>query len=270
MQTPFIVKFDPVAISIFGWPIHWYGLMYLAGFLAGWWLGRWRARQPNSGWTIAEIDDLVFYIGLGVILGGRVGYLLFYDLPNLFAEPGLWAMLKHIVSIHKGGMSFHGGLLGVLAALWLFARKYHKPYFKTVDLLALLAPPGIFFGRIGNFINGELWGGPSQLPWAMIFPNSNTAVPRHPTPLYEAALEGVLLFALLWWFARKPRPVMAISGLFAIGYAVFRSMVEFVRLPDAHIGYLLGTSWLTMGIVLSIPLLLVGVALMWWAYKKKL
>lgn len=268
MHNYFYVKFNPVAFSLFGWPVHWYGLMYLAGFLTGWWLGRWRAKQPNSGWTVAEIDDLVFYVGLGVILGGRVGYLLFYDLKYVLAEPTLWDTIKHIVAFHKGGMSFHGGLLGVLTALWLFARKYRKGYFQVVDLLALLTPPGLFFGRIGNFINGELWGNITNVPWAMIFPNSGSDVPRHPSPLYEAALEGIALFAILWWYARKPRPTMAISGVFAIGYAVFRSLVEFVRMPDKGIDYLLGTSWVTMGMLLSLPLFITGVLLVWLAYRR--
>lgn len=269
MQNYFIVKFDPVAFSLLGWPVHWYGLMYLAGFLTGWWLGRWRAKQANSGWTLAEVDDIVFYAGLGVILGGRVGYLLFYDLKYVLAEPSLWAMLKHIVAFHKGGMSFHGGLLGVLTSMWFFARKYRKSYFQVVDLLALLTPLGLFFGRIGNFINGELWGNVTTVSWAMIFPNSGTLEPRHPSPLYEAALEGLALFAILWWFARKPRPTMAISGVFAIGYAVFRGAVEFVRMPDKGIDYLLGTNWLTMGMLLSLPLLVTGLVFLWFAYKGK-
>lgn len=269
MPHYFTINFDPVAFSLFGWGIHWYGLMYLAGFLSGWWLGRLRAKRPNSGWTVLEIDDLVFYTGVGVILGGRVGYLLFYDLLNVIHEPSLWEMIKHIGSIHKGGMSFHGGLLGVLLALWLFARKYHKRYFFVADLLAILTPPGLFFGRIGNFINGELWGKPTDLPWAMIFAHAKDGIPRHPSPLYEAALEGIVLFVLLWWFARKPRPTMALSGLFAIGYASFRILVEFVRLPDKEPGYLASSNWLTMGMVLSLPLFIVGVGLMVWAYKKK-
>ncbi|MBI3563215.1 MAG: prolipoprotein diacylglyceryl transferase [Gammaproteobacteria bacterium] len=269
MSSHYLVKFDPVAFSVFGWPIHWYGLMYLAGFLVGWWLGRWRARQANSGWTLVEVDDLVFYVGMGVILGGRIGYLLFYDFKNLIAEPSLWEMFKHIIAFNKGGMSFHGGLLGVLTALWFFARKYHKTYFNVVDLLALLTPPGLFFGRIGNFINGELWGGPTTLPWGMIFDSAKDGVVRHPSQLYEAGLEGIVLFCVLWWFARKPRPTMAVSGVFAIGYACFRSLVETVRVPDKGIDYLLGTNWLTMGILLSVPLLLVGLGLLWLAYSKK-
>ncbi len=269
MHNYFIVKFDPIAFSLFGWPVHWYGLMYLAGFLTGWWLGRWRAKQPNSGWTLAEVDDLVFFAGLGVILGGRAGYLLFYDLKYVIAEPSVWAMLKHIVAFHKGGMSFHGGLLGVLTSMWFFARKYRKTYFQVIDLMALLTPLGLFFGRIGNFINGELWGNVTQVPWAMIFPHSNTELPRHPSPLYEAALEGIALFAILWWFARKPRPTMAISGVFAIGYAVFRSAVEFVRTPDKGIDYLLGTEWLTMGMLLSLPLFITGLVFLRLAYNAK-
>ena len=267
--SAFVVHFDPVAFKIFGWPVHWYGITYLVGFLVGWWLARYLARR-NPAWKItpAQVDDLLFYVGMGVILGGRIGYLLFYDMGGILQEPTVGKMLLRIISINKGGMSFHGGLIGVLTAVWLFNRKYKLGYFVIMDLMAMITPVGLGAGRIGNFINGELWGKPSDVPWAMIFPNSGSDVPRHPSPLYEMLLEGVLLFIILWWFARKPRPTMAISGLFALCYGLFRIFVEFFRLPDAQLGYL-AFGWVTMGMLLSAPLCVVGILLLWYAYHNK-
>lgn len=258
-----IVDFDPVAFRVFGWAVHWYGIMYLLSFLSCWQLGRWQARQPNSGWTLEQVDDMLFYVGLGVILGGRIGYILFYSFPSFLADPVI------LFKVWKGGMSFHGGLIGPLVALWFFSRKYKKRWFETVDFLAVLAPIGLGFGRLGNFINGELWGKPTSLPWGMSFPNSDTMIPRHPNPLYEMLLEGVVMFVVLWWFSRRPRPVMAVSGLFAVLYSVFRIGIEFVRVPDAQLGYL-AFGWVTMGQVLSLPLFAVGVLLLWLAYRKPL
>jgi phosphatidylglycerol:prolipoprotein diacylglycerol transferase len=254
-----IVDFDPIAFRIFGWPIHWYGVMYLIAFLSAWWLGRYRARRPGSGWTIHEVDDLIFYGGLGVVLGGRLGYILFYNFSAFLADPLM------LFRVWQGGMSFHGGLLGVLVALWLFNRKFHKGYFRIVDFVAPLVPIGLGAGRIGNFINGELWGKPTDLPWGMIFPAAGPE-PRHPTPLYEAALEGLLLFVILWIYSSKPRPTMAVSGLFALCYGLFRILVEFVRPPAAQLGYL-AFGWVTMGMVLSLPLVLAGLVLIWLAYR---
>jgi len=268
----FVVEFNTVAFEVFGFGIHWYGISYLVAFVLGWWGARYLARTHTS-WNIKpeHVDDLLFYMGLGVILGGRIGYLLFYDMINIFNEPTFVDGLLRLISIHKGGMAFHGGFLGCMIAIWFYNRRYQHGYFVVVDMMAVVTPIGLFSGRIGNFINGELWGKPTDLPWAMIFPKSNTEalinVPRHPTPLYEAALEGVLLFIILWLFARKDRPTMAISGVFAIGYGLFRGFVEFFRLPDAHIGYLLGSGWLTMGMVLSAPLIVVGIALLWYSYN---
>lgn len=267
-SSAFIVQFNPVAFSLFGWDIHWYGITYLVGFVGGWWLARYLVRRnPLWGLTPQHMDDLLFYVGLGVILGGRIGYLLFYDLGNILREPTFLDGLIRVVSLHKGGMSFHGGLLGVLLAVWLFSRKYRVGFFIVLDIMAMIAPLGLGAGRIGNFINGELWGKPTELPWGMIFPRSGSELPRHPTPLYEAFLEGVLLFAILWWFARKGRPSMAISGLFALCYGLFRILVEFFRLPDAHLGYL-AFDWLTMGMVLSAPLCVVGMLFLWFAYNR--
>jgi phosphatidylglycerol:prolipoprotein diacylglycerol transferase len=259
------VDFDPIAFHIFGFGVHWYGLMYMIGFVAGWWLGRVRAKKPNSGWKVEEVDDLLFYVGLGIILGGRIGYILFYDMMYIVDEPTVWDAVVRVFAIWKGGMSFHGGLLGVLVALWLFQRKYKKGYFNIVDFVAPLVPIGLGAGRIGNFINGELWGKPTDLPWAMIFPRADPPVPRHPNPLYEAFLEGLVLFIILWWFSSKPRPTMAVSGLFALCYGIFRFAIEFVRVPDPQLGYL-AFGWVTMGQILSLPLILGGIALMWFAY----
>jgi phosphatidylglycerol:prolipoprotein diacylglycerol transferase len=253
---------NPIAFEIGPLQVHWYGIMYLFGFFAGWWLGRIRARQPHWGWKPEDVDDLVFYIALGVIVGGRLGYMLFYDLPHFVRAP--WS----IVQIWRGGMSFHGGLLGALTAMWLYGRRRARRFFVVTDFAAPLIPPGLGFGRIGNFINGELWGKPSHLPWAMVFPDPRAGgVPRHPSQLYEAFLEGVVLFVILWLFARRTRPTMAVSGAFLLGYGVFRFAVEFVRVPDPQLGYL-AFGWLTMGQVLSAPMILAGLGLLGYAYRR--
>jgi len=252
---------DPVAFRIGPVAVHWYGIMYLLGFLAGWALGRLRARDPRRGWAPADVDDLLFHVALGVILGGRIGYVLFYDFAGFVHDP------VSLLRIWEGGMSFHGGLLGVLVAMWLYGRRRGRGFFEVTDFLAPLIAPGLGFGRIGNFINGELWGAPTDLPWGMVFPGAAAGdVARHPSQLYEAALEGAALFAILWLFTRRPRPTMAASGLFVLCYGVFRFAVEFVRMPDPHIGYL-AFGWLTMGQVLSAPMVVAGAALMLWAYR---
>lgn len=256
-------NFDPVAFSLGPLQVRWYGLMYLLGFAAGWALGRYRAARPGSGWTPQQIDDLLFYLGLGVILGGRIGYVLFYNFAAFLDHPLL------LFKIWEGGMSFHGGLLGVLIALGLFARKIHSNYFAVTDFIAPLVPTGLFFGRIGNFINGELWGRTTDLPWGMVFHSPGAGgLPRHPSQLYEAALEGVALFVILWWYSARPRPTRAVSGLFLVGYGLFRFLVEFARQPDAHIGYL-AFGWLTMGQLLSLPMLLLGIILLILAYRRE-
>ena len=251
-------QIDPIAIQLGPLAIRWYGLMYLLAFLAFWWLGRRRARQ--TGLLKAEqIDDLLFYGALGVILGGRFGYVFFYGFEQLLADP------LYLLRIWQGGMSFHGGLLGVLVAAWLFGRKHGLGFFGVTDFIAPLAPPGLFFGRIGNFIGGELWGRHSDAPWAMVFAHAGP-LPRHPSQLYEAFLEGLVLFLLLWFYSAKPRPRMAVSGLFLAGYGAARTVVEFAREPDAHLGYLAG-GWLTMGMLLSLPMVLAGALLMGLAYR---
>ncbi|WP_297671287.1 prolipoprotein diacylglyceryl transferase, partial [uncultured Desulfovibrio sp.] len=251
MNLPHI---DPVAFSIGNLQLRWYGLMYLAGFALGWVLGRRRAARPGSGWTPPDVDDLLTCVMIGIIIGGRLGYVLFYDLPVYIADP------MEILRIWNGGMSFHGGLLGVLAAFWYFAHARGRSFLEVSDFIAPLIPQGLFFGRLGNFINGELWGKVSDLPWAVVFPGGGPA-PRHPSQLYEALLEGLALFMLVWIFSAKERKVGAVSGLFAVGYAVFRFAVEFVRVPDAQLGYL-AFGWLTMGQLLCVPLFLAGLWLL--------
>lgn len=250
---------DPVAISLGSLKIHWYGLMYLVGFAGAWFLGRKRSRK--IGWSDVQIDDLIFYSAMGVVLGGRVGYVLFYNFPEFVENPII------LFKIWQGGMSFHGGLMGVLVAMSLFGRKYNHSFFSVTDFIAPLVPVGLGAGRIGNFINGELWGKPTESVFGMLVPGLG-ALPRHPSQLYEAALEGFALFMILWFYSNKPRPTMAVSGLFLIGYGVFRFSVEFVRLPDVQLGYL-AFGWLTMGQLLTIPMLLLGSYLMFIAYKKE-
>lgn len=251
---------DPVAIALGPLKIHWYGLMYLIGFAGAWWLGKIRAKRPNSGWNTAEISDLIFYAGLGVVLGGRIGYILFYDFANFLQDP------VRLFKVWEGGMSFHGGLLGVITSMWLYGRKTQRHFFQVADFVAPLVPIGLFAGRIGNFINGELWGKVSDVPWAMVFPTGGP-LPRHPSQLYEAFLEGIVLFLILWFYSSKPRPMMAVSGMFLLGYGTFRFLVELVRVPDEHLGYL-ALDWLTMGQILSLPMMLGGALLVFLAYKR--
>ena len=248
-------NFDPVAIAVGPVEVHWYGLMYLFAFALGWWLGRIRTRDAWRGWSRDNVGDVLFYVALGVVVGGRLGYMLFYDFERLLAHP------LSVFMIWRGGMSFHGGLLGVMVAIWWFARSHGRGFFEVADFIAPLVPLGLAAGRLGNFINGRLWGTPSDLPWAMVFHDPRAGgVPRHPSQLYEALLEGVVLFAVLWWFTRRPRPVMAASGVFLIGYGLARTLVELVRVPDAHLGYL-AFGWVTMGQVLTLPMIAAGIAL---------
>lgn len=251
-------QFDPVALSLGPLQIHWYGLMYLFGFAGAWWLGRVRAER--NGWTTTEVEDLLFYGAIGVIVGGRLGYSLFYDLPNNLAHP------LNVLKIWQGGMSFHGGLLGVLTAFWLFSRKTGKSYFAISDFIAPMVPIGLFFGRIGNFINAELWGKVTDVPWAIVFPNGGPLA-RHPSQLYEAGLEGLALFMILWWYSSEPKPLGAVSGLFLLGYGIFRFIIEFVRIPDQQYGYL-ALDWLTMGQILSLPMIILGVFFIARAYRQ--
>lgn len=253
-------QFSPDIVTIGPLSVRWYGAMYLFGFLSAWLLGRRRARAGGV-FTPPQFDDVLTFGFLGVLLGARLGYALFYQPLHYLANP------LDILVIWEGGMSFHGGMLGVMIAQGLAGRRYGRSFFETMDFMAPLVPPGLFFGRIGNFINGELWGRVTDVPWGMVFPAAGPE-PRHPSQLYEAALEGVALFCILWFFSAKPRPRMAVSGLFALGYGVFRCFVEFFRSPDAHIGYL-AFGWLTMGMVLCVPVIATGFVLLRLAYKRQ-
>jgi len=249
-------QFDPIAIHLGPFGIHWYGLMYLAGFMMLLWLGKRRIRtSPECGWSEKQLDDILFFGVLGVILGGRLGYVLFYQPAYFLSHP------LEILYVWQGGMSFHGGFLGVLVAMAFFARKEGKRWLSLMDFIAPLVPPGLAAGRLGNFINGELWGRPTDIPWGMVFPRVDD-LPRHPSQIYEFGLEGIALFLILWLYSSKPRPVGAVSGLFLIGYGGARFVVEYFREPDAYLGLLsLGFS---MGQWLSLPMVLVGI----WMWRR--
>jgi phosphatidylglycerol:prolipoprotein diacylglycerol transferase len=246
-------QFDPVAISIGPISVHWYGLMYLVAFVLFMLLGRVHAkRRPELGWKAHDVDDLLLYGMLGVVIGGRLGEVLFFQPGYYFRNP------LEIFAIWKGGMSFHGGFLGVLVAMWLYGRKHGRSFWEVTDFIAPLVPTGLAAGRIGNFINGELWGRPvgMDLPWAMVFPWVD-ALPRHPSQLYQAAGEGLLLFVILWLYAAKPRPLTAVSALFLVGYGVLRFIAEFFRTPDPGI---FGTLSLGLSTAqwLCVPMIAVG------------
>jgi phosphatidylglycerol:prolipoprotein diacylglycerol transferase len=271
---------DPIAVSLPFWPhgIHWYGLMYVLAFAAAWWLGQRRLRAGRlPGIDENAYGDLLFYGMLGVLLGGRIGYVLFYDLPAFLADPLV------LFNVRGGGMSFHGGLLGVMAAGWWWCRKHRMHWFDVMDFVAPLVPLGLGFGRIGNWIGGELWGRVTDSPLGVVFPRALPAeyanlpveqlrvlhaqgvlepFARYPSQLLQALLEGLVMFAVLWWFSAKPRPRFAVSGMFALLYGVFRIVAEFFRQPDAQYGYL-AFGWLTMGMVLSLPLVVLGLVFLW-------
>lgn len=270
---------DPIAVHLGPLQIHWYGVMYLLAFAASWFLGRIRIRAGRlPGVDETGYGDLLFYGMLGTVLGGRLGYILFYDLPTYIHHP------LQIFKVWEGGMSFHGGLIGVLVATFLWSRRHGMQFFDVADFIAPLVPPGLGFGRMGNYINGELWGKFTHAGWGVLFPHAPELsalsasqlqaqyaagmldqFARHPSQLYEAALEGVVMFCVLWLYSRKPRPRYRISGLFAVMYGVFRFAVEFVRVPDEQLGYL-AFGWLTMGQLLEIPVILVG---LFWLWKSR-
>jgi phosphatidylglycerol:prolipoprotein diacylglycerol transferase len=288
-MSPWLHQIDPIAIqfpefTVFGMTfhpaVHWYGVMYLIAFGLAWWLGRLRVRQGRlPGVDEQAFGDLVFYGMLGVILGGRLGYILFYDLSAYLADP------LQVFEIWNGGMSFHGGLVGVCIAAWMWARKHRLHFMDVADFVAPLVPPGLGFGRLGNYINGELWGKYTGSDWGVVFPHAEAPLvrmapeqlqalhasgaldryARHPSPLYQALLEGLAMFVALWWFSSKPRPRYAVAGLFALLYGVFRFAVEFVRVPDAQLGYI-AFGWLTMGQLLSLPLIALG---LFWLWKSR-
>jgi phosphatidylglycerol:prolipoprotein diacylglycerol transferase len=252
---------DPVALAVGPVSIYWYGIMYVVGFAAAWWLARRQAARPGSTWKAEQVDDMIFWAMVGVIVGGRVGYVLLYVLPytpELLREDWLYP-----VKIHEGGMSFHGGLLGTIVALMLYGRSQRRRMLDVLDFCAPLPGIGIFAVRVGNFINNELWGAPTDFRWGFLVPDPVTGevIGRHATQLYEAALEGLALALLLYWFARRPRPAGVLLGLGLLWYGMVRFLVEFIRLPDLQIGYLAG-DWFTMGQLLSLPLILVGAGLL--------
>jgi len=254
-------QFDPIALRIGPLAVHWYGLMYLVGFALVYGLGRYRIRQnPTSALTLRNLEDLIFYSVRGGGGGGRLGYALFYQPSQYFAHP------VEILYLWQGGMSFHGGLVGVILVMYLFARKRRLPFLVLTDFIAPLIPLALAAGRIGNFINGELWGRPTDLPWGMVFPQAGDDLPRHPSQLYEMGLEGLALFALLWWFSRQPRPTAQVSAAFLIGYGTFRFLVEFTREPDNFLGLLAGG--LSMGQWLSLPMVLLGMGIFAFTAKK--
>ena len=277
MQYP---GFDSIALQLGPVAIHWYGLMYLIGFAAAWFLLRRRASQPGSIVPLDKVDDLLFYGAVGVIVGGRLGYMLFYNFGQVIDNP------LNLLKIWQGGMSFHGGFLGVMVATWLSARRLGCTWCQLNDFIAPMICIGLATGRIGNFINGELWGRPGAVPWAMQvdctdprffnlcfeqlkLPLDTLLTPAlHPSPLYEATLEGFLLFAVLWIFSSRPRPTGAVSGVFLLGYGLSRFSVEMVRLPDSHIDYL-ACGWVTMGHVLTVPMIIGGVIFLWSAYRRQ-
>jgi len=253
---------DPDIFSIGPLTVRWYGLMYVIGFVLGWAMARKRALTSYSPIKPEQVDDLVFYMMLGVIIGGRVGYSLVYGWSEMTADP------LYIFKIWKGGMSFHGGLVGGLTAMWLYGRTFGKTMWQIVDFVAPLCPLGLGFGRIGNFINGELWGKPTDVPWG--FKVGNEVL--HPSQLYEALLEGLVLFVIVWWFSSKRRPYMAVSAMTLLWYGIFRVFIEFYRVPDAHLsddGGYLAFGWVTMGQLLSVPMILAGLIMLIIAYRNQ-
>lgn len=252
---------DPVALSLGPLSVHWYGLMYLAAFVSAFFIAKQQVSKPWSLIKAEHLDDMIFYAALGVVLGGRFGYVFFYNFDKFLADP-IW-----LFKIWEGGMSFHGGFLGVLLAMFLYARKLRIPFGAMMDLAAVMTPLGLGFGRLGNFIGQELWGRASDVPWAMIFPKDPSGLARHPSQLYQAGMEGLLLFIIVFLYSRKERPHWATAGVFAAGYGLFRFLVEFVREPDAHLG--IQAFGLTRGQMLSLPMILVGLALLWYAYTQQ-
>jgi phosphatidylglycerol:prolipoprotein diacylglycerol transferase len=256
-------EINPIAFYLGPLPVHWYGLMYLVGFVGCWSVLAWRIKTSSFPrcLTVEQLSDVLFYAALGIIIGGRVGYMLFYDWQDLTEHP------LRVFEIWKGGMSFHGGLIGVILAIGFYAHKIKKSLVDITDFIAPVIPIGLAAGRIGNFINGELWGRVTDVPWAMVFPNAGE-LPRHPSQLYEFFLEGILLFLILWFFSMKPRPRWAVSGLFLFFYGVFRFTIEFFREPDVQIGFV-AMGWMTKGQLLCIPMIVLGLGMIIWAYKRK-
>jgi phosphatidylglycerol:prolipoprotein diacylglycerol transferase len=268
-------EINPVAVQVGPLAVHWYGLMYLIGIFGGWALLVWRGKRKDLHWAANQVGDLIFYAALGIVIGGRLGYVCFYNFHHYFTHP------LHIFYVWDGGMSFHGGLIGVLIACGLYAWRHQRHFFDIMDFIAPAVPIGLLAGRIGNFINGELWGKIADLPWSMRLPctderflrycggyaHAGFSPPHQPSQLYEALLEGVALFVICFWFSAKPRPRMAVAGVFSLGYGVFRFAMEFVRLPDPQLGYI-AFGWLTMGQILSLPMIVIGIVLLALAYRR--
>ncbi|GAB1258502.1 prolipoprotein diacylglyceryl transferase [Aurantivibrio plasticivorans] len=252
-----IPNFDPVAISLGPLQVHWYGIMYLLAFASAWFIAMYRAKKPGSPISVSQVEDLVLFAAIGTVVGGRIGYVVFYNFEAFMLEP-LW-----LFRVWEGGMSFHGGFLGVVTAMALYARKHKINVIQLLDFIGPMVPLGLMFGRIGNFIGQELWGRATDVPWGVIFPDDRLQLVRHPSQLYEAALEGLVLFVVLFVYSMKPRPRGTVCGLGISLYAIFRIAVEFTREPDAHIQFDL-FGWMTRGQILSIPMLLVGLLLIMW------
>ncbi|MEZ5560072.1 MAG: prolipoprotein diacylglyceryl transferase [Pseudomonadales bacterium] len=274
MQHPHYPDIDPIIVSLGPLAIRWYGLAYLAAFATCWWLGTRRAARPGSGWRHEEVADLVFYGAVGAVLGGRIGYALFYGMEQLLRDP------LYLLRIWEGGMSFHGGLLGCVVGLWWFGRSTGRSFLQVGDFVAPLVPPGLGFGRLGNFANTELPGRATDSVFGLVYPCSADSIraidplctgawesfARHPSPLYQAFAEGVLLFSLVWLVSARPRPLGLVSGVFLAGYGTVRFCTEFFRLPDSQIGFV-AFHWLTMGQLLSLPMVIVGILLIFLALK---
>lgn len=254
-------ELDPVAVALGPIKIHWYGLTYLVGLGFAWWLAVRRTAQAGSALKREQVDDLIFYAALGVVLGGRFGYALFYGWDKIMEDP-TW-----LLRVWQGGMSFHGGLLGVVVAMYWFARSRKVAFGGLLDFIAPLAPVGLALGRLGNFIGQELWGRPTDVPWAMIFPNDPLQMARHPSQLYQFALEGILLFVLVLWFSSTSRPRWAVGGMFMLGYGCLRFFAEFFREPDAHLGFQ-ALGWITRGQILSVPMIIIGLIALFMAYRQ--
>lgn len=253
-------QIDPIAVHLGPIKIYWYGITYLVGFALAWILAKLRAKKNYPSWSSEIISDLIFYCAVGGIIGGRLGYILIYNLDSLFHNP------LFIFQIWLGGMSFHGGIIGVITSIFFFARKMKTSFLEMLDFIAPLAPLGIALGRIGNFINSELWGKITTAPWGMIFPNGGP-LPRHPSQLYESFAEGILLFVIIWLYSAKPKPCGTVTGLFLFSYGILRFICEFFREPDAQIGFV-ALNWLTMGQLLSLPVMALGIYLLWFGNKK--
>lgn len=263
MENQFLAfpQFDPIIFSLGPISLRWYGLMYLIGFIFARWLAIKRANRPDSGWTVEQVDNLLFNGFAGVFLGGRIGYVLFYQWDLFVQDP------SYLLRVWEGGMSFHGGLIGVIVAMLVTAKLQKRNFWMVADFVAPLIPFGLGMGRIGNFINDELWGRVTDVPWAVLFP-SGGYLPRHPSQLYEFVLEGIVLFCILNWFIRKPRPAGSVAGLFLLFYGLFRFIVEFFREPDAQLGLYFGQQ-ISMGQILSTPMILLGALFIVLAYRRQ-